>query len=74
MSDTVDDDPTMYFAGLNALEIATIASAKRFLSQHVVQHIIDGIWDGDIIFWESLSVHTRKRAQIYHQRYAGTLA
>ncbi|KAL8891929.1 MAG: hypothetical protein Q9215_001141 [Flavoplaca cf. flavocitrina] len=70
MSDTVDDDPTMSFAGLNALEIATIASAKRFLSQHVVQHIIDGIWDGDIIFWESLSVHTRKRAQIYHQRRA----
>ncbi|KAL8673016.1 MAG: hypothetical protein Q9168_002539 [Polycauliona sp. 1 TL-2023] len=70
MSDSVDDDPTMAFAGLNALEIATIASAKRFLSQHVVQHIIDEIWNGDIIFWESLSVNTRKRAQIYHQRKA----
>ncbi|KAI4103795.1 MAG: hypothetical protein LQ339_004127 [Xanthoria mediterranea] len=69
MSDSVDDDPTMAFAGLNALEIATLASAKRFLSQHVVQRIIDGIWEGDIIFWESLSVETTKRAQIYHQRY-----
>ncbi|KAL8750105.1 MAG: hypothetical protein Q9199_007281 [Rusavskia elegans] len=69
MSDSADDDSTMAFAGLNALEIATIASAKRFLSQHVVQHVINSIWQGDIIFWESLSVHTRKRAQIYHQRY-----
>lgn len=69
MSDSVDDDPTTAFAGLNALEIATLASAKRFLSQHVVQRIIDGIWEGDIIFWESLSVETTKRAQIYHQRY-----
>ncbi|KAL8915969.1 MAG: hypothetical protein Q9172_006537 [Xanthocarpia lactea] len=70
MSDSVDDDPIISFAGLNALEIATIASAKRFLSQYVVQQVIDGIWCGDIIFWESLSVHTRKRAQIYHQRKA----
>ncbi|KAL8854386.1 MAG: hypothetical protein Q9221_000873 [Calogaya cf. arnoldii] len=69
MSDSVDDDPTMAFAGLNALEIAAIANAKRLLSQHVVQHIVDGIWNGDIIFWESLGVSTRKRAQIYHQRY-----
>ncbi|KAL9000108.1 MAG: hypothetical protein Q9169_001183 [Polycauliona sp. 2 TL-2023] len=70
MSDSVDDDPTKTFVGLNALEIATIASAKRFLSQHVVQHIMDAIWNGEIIFWESLSLHTRKRAQIYHQRKA----
>ncbi|KAL8861756.1 MAG: hypothetical protein Q9178_001957 [Gyalolechia marmorata] len=70
MSDSVDDEPIISFAGLNALEIATIAGAKRFLSQYVVQQVIDGIWGGDIIFWESLSVHTRKRAQIYHQRKA----
>ena len=72
MSDSVDDDPIISFAGLNALEIATIAGAKRFLSQYVVQQVIDGIWGGDIIFWESLSVHTRKRAQIHHQRYQQT--
>lgn len=64
ISDSIDDDPTVPFVGLNALEIATIAGAKRFLSQPVVQHVIDGIWGGDIIFWDSLSVHTRKRAQI----------
>ncbi|KAL8732508.1 MAG: hypothetical protein Q9166_002722 [cf. Caloplaca sp. 2 TL-2023] len=70
MSESIDVDPTMSFVGLNALEIATVAGAKRFLSQHVVQHVIDGIWAGDIIFWESLSTHTRKKAQIYHQRKA----
>ncbi|KAL8722139.1 MAG: hypothetical protein Q9225_001332 [Loekoesia sp. 1 TL-2023] len=70
MSESVDDDPTVSFIGLNALEIATIAGAKRFLSQRVVQDVINGIWTGDIIFWESLSTHTRKRAQIYHQRKA----
>ncbi|KAL9599484.1 MAG: hypothetical protein Q9219_003823 [cf. Caloplaca sp. 3 TL-2023] len=69
-SDLTDDDPTLSFVGLNALEIATVAGAKRFLSQRVVQDVIDGIWSGDIIFWETLSTHTRKRAQIYHQKKA----
>ncbi|KAL8949359.1 MAG: hypothetical protein Q9222_004524 [Ikaeria aurantiellina] len=68
MSESVDDDPTLSFIGLNALEIATVANAKRFLSQRVVQDVLHGIWAGDIIFWESLSVHTRKRAQIYRQK------
>lgn len=68
-SELIDDDPTLSFVGLNALEIATVAGAKRFLSQHVVQHVINAIWAGDIIFWESLSIHTRKTAQLYHQKY-----
>ncbi|KAL8695650.1 MAG: hypothetical protein Q9224_003262 [Gallowayella concinna] len=68
MSDSSDNDPTLAFVGLNALEIATVAGAKRFLSQPVVQHVINGIWAGDIIFWESLSIHTKKRAQLYHQQ------
>ncbi|KAL8805843.1 MAG: hypothetical protein Q9223_005050 [Gallowayella weberi] len=67
-SESIDDDPTLAFVGLNALEIATVAGAKRFLSQQVVQHVINGIWAGDIIFWESLSIHTKKRAQLYHQQ------
>lgn len=67
-SGSVDNDPTLSFAGLNALEIATVGQAKRFLSQRVVQDVINGIWSGDIIFWESLSIHTRKKARIYHQR------
>lgn len=69
MSESTDHDPTLSFVGLNALEIATVAGAKRFLSQRVVQDVINGIWAGDIIFWESMSTHTRKRAQMYHPRY-----
>lgn len=56
-----EEDPTKPFVTLNALEIAAVADAKRFLSQHVVQKIITGIWNGDIIFWDrkyiSLPLH-----------------
>ncbi|KAL8974989.1 MAG: hypothetical protein Q9197_000790 [Variospora fuerteventurae] len=69
-SELVDDDPALSFVGLNALEIATVAGAKRFISQRVVQEVVNGIWSGDIIFWESLSVHTRKRAQKYQPNKA----
>ena len=69
MSESIDNDPTFSFVGLNALEIAAIAGAKRFLSQRVVQNVVNGIWCGDIVFWESLSLHTRKKAQIYHKKY-----
>ncbi|KAI1333253.1 hypothetical protein F5Y16DRAFT_393647 [Xylariaceae sp. FL0255] len=44
-----ENDPTAPFVHLNALEIAAIADAKRFLSQHVVQKIITGIWNGQIM-------------------------
>ena len=66
--DADDDDeldPTASFTNLNALEIAAIADAKRFLSQHVVQKIITGIWNGDIIFWDTLSVVSEKRPRYY---------
>lgn len=63
-----EEDPTLSFAGLNALEIAAVANAKKFLSQPVVQKIVNGIWAGEIVFWESLSVHTRKKAQVYSKR------
>ncbi|TWU72779.1 hypothetical protein ED733_003471 [Metarhizium rileyi] len=59
-------DPTAAFKGLNALEIAAIANAKRFLSQHVVQKIITGIWNGDIVFWDTLSVNSRKEPRFYN--------
>lgn len=61
-----EDDPTASFTQLNALEIAAIADAKRFLSQHVVQKIITGIWNGDIIFWDSLSVNSEKKPRFYN--------
>ncbi|KAL7786353.1 hypothetical protein V8C37DRAFT_392424 [Trichoderma ceciliae] len=61
-----DDDPTAAFEGLNALEIAAIANAKRFLSQHVVQKIISGIWNGDIVFWDTMSVNSHKHPHFYN--------
>lgn len=48
------DDATSFvtvFAGLNALEIAAVADAKKFLSQKAIQRVVDGIWTGDIVFW-----------------------
>ncbi|KAK8029109.1 ion transporter [Apiospora marii] len=72
-SDSEDDDgddPTSSFVHLNALEIAAVADAKRFLSQHVVQKIITGIWDGDIIFWDRLSVHSTKKPRFYNPHTA----
>ena len=58
-----EKDPTARFFGLNALEIAAVAEAKKFLSQRSVQKIVSAIWRGDIVFWDSLNVHTVKRAQ-----------
>ncbi|PIG87025.1 hypothetical protein AARAC_010416, partial [Aspergillus arachidicola] len=58
------------FFGLNALEIATIAHAKKFLSQKVVQRVIDHIWKGEIVFWDTLSVHSTKKPQFFNKRTA----
>ncbi|CCC11745.1 hypothetical protein SMACR_04727 [Sordaria macrospora] len=68
--DEEEDDPTAPFINLNALEIAAIADAKRFLSQNVVQKIITGIWNGDIVFWDNLSVHTEKKPRFYNPHTA----
>jgi hypothetical protein len=62
------DDISESFEGLNALEIAAVANAKKFLSQNQVQKTVTAIWDGDIIFWDSLSIHSVKRAQIQSRR------
>ncbi|KAI1432238.1 ion transporter [Xylaria sp. CBS 124048] len=66
----IADDPTAPFIHLNALEIAAIADAKRFLSQHVVQKIITGIWNGDIIFWNRLAATSVKKPRFYDHRTA----
>ena len=55
------------FAGLNALEIAAVASTKKFLSEKPVQRIINGIWNGDIIFWDALSPRSVKKARMYNR-------
>ncbi|KXX74589.1 Calcium channel YVC1 [Madurella mycetomatis] len=64
--DDEEEDPTAHFTNLNALEIAAIADAKRFLSQAIVQKIITGIWNGDIIFWDTLAVHSVKKPRFYN--------
>jgi hypothetical protein len=68
--DDDDTDPTAPFVNLNALEIAAIADAKRFLSQHVVQKIITGIWSGEIIFWDRLSAGSVKKPRFYNPHTA----
>ncbi|KAL9128287.1 MAG: hypothetical protein Q9217_003018 [Psora testacea] len=65
----LEDDPLATFVGLNALEIATISDAKKFLRQRIVQKIINDIWHGEIVFWESLSVYSRKRPKVYNKGY-----
>ncbi len=64
-----EGDITSSFGGLNALDIAAVAEAKNFLSQRNVQKVVNGIWSGEIVFWETLSVHTKKKAQLYNARY-----
>lgn len=60
-------ESTHVFTGLNALEIAIFADAKRSLSQPCAQGIIDSLWTGRIMFWTSLSVNTRKEPRRDHQ-------
>ncbi|KAF1814129.1 hypothetical protein P152DRAFT_456355 [Eremomyces bilateralis CBS 781.70] len=55
---------------LNALEVAAVSEAKKFLSQKIVQQMIERIWRGDIIFWETLSVDSVKRAKLYNPKRA----
>ena len=62
------NDHLSLFFGLSALEIATIAHAKKFLCQRVVQRVIDDIWNGEIVFWDSLSVYSRKRPQMFNRK------
>ncbi|KAK7543269.1 hypothetical protein IWX49DRAFT_541923 [Phyllosticta citricarpa] len=58
------------FLNLNALEIAVVSEAKKFLCQRVVQEIINGIWYGDIVFWERLTINAAKKPS-YHNKAVG---
>ncbi|RDI80559.1 hypothetical protein Vi05172_g9473 [Venturia inaequalis] len=64
------DEFASSFQNLNALEIAAVTDAKKFLSQRVVQRIIESIWRGEIIFWETLSVDSVKDAKVYNKKKA----
>jgi hypothetical protein len=55
------------FAGLNALEVAAVAGAKKFLSEKPIQRIINGIWKGDIVFWDTISTKAVKKARFYNR-------
>lgn len=58
------------FMNLNTLEIATVSGAKKFLSQRAVQDVVDSIWKGDIVFWDSLTPSTVKKPR-FHSRRTG---
>ncbi|KAF3035197.1 hypothetical protein E8E12_001158 [Didymella heteroderae] len=55
---------------LSALEIAAVGGAKKFLSQRPIQKVINGLWRGDIVFWETLSVNSVKRPRRYNRKQA----
>ena len=54
---------------LSALEIAAVSGAKKFLSQRAVQKIINGLWCGEIVFWETLSVDSNKKPRKYNRHH-----
>ncbi|KAF2734929.1 hypothetical protein EJ04DRAFT_223379 [Polyplosphaeria fusca] len=61
---------TSQFQNLSALEIATVSGSKKFLSQRPVQKIINSVWRGDIVFWETLGVNSVKCPKLYNRRRA----
>ncbi|KAF1955707.1 hypothetical protein CC80DRAFT_548783 [Byssothecium circinans] len=61
---------TAQFENLNALEIAAVSDSKKFLSQRPVQNIINGLWRGDIILWDSLGMNSVKKPQLYNRKRA----
>ncbi|KAJ5313287.1 uncharacterized protein N7443_000171 [Penicillium atrosanguineum] len=44
--------------------------AKRFLSQRVVQRVVNDIWNGEIVFWDSLTVNSKKNPHMFNRRTA----
>lgn len=69
-SSVTEEESMSSFVNHTALEVAAVAGAKKFLSQNVVQKTVDDIWNGHIIFWESLSVHSKKKAKFYNKAQA----
>jgi hypothetical protein len=63
-----EDDFASSFQNLNALEIAVVADAKKFLSQRVVQRMVESIWRGDVIFWETLNTNSVKGPKVYNKK------
>lgn len=51
-----------------------MTGAKKFLSQRPVQKIINGLWKGDIVFWETLGLHSVKKPKKYNRKQADPFA
>lgn len=68
--DAATENSLRSLAGMNALEVAGVVSAKNFLSQQPVQKIVDDIWNGNVMFWESLSVEAVRHARTYNKKVA----
>lgn len=64
----IDENSVSQFLGLNALEIAVVAEAKKFLSQKAIQRIINDLWHGNIVLWDNLSLHAKKKPQLFNER------
>lgn len=64
------DEFSAQFENLSALEIAAVSGSKQFISQKPVQKIINGVWRGDIVFWETLSINSVKRPKLYNRKRA----
>ncbi|KAM3424467.1 hypothetical protein BST61_g6471 [Cercospora zeina] len=73
-SDTEPANFASTFSNLSALEIAAVAGAKKFLSQRSIQHIIYGLWKGDIVFWSDVSTYSRKEAKVYRKHQSDPYA
>ncbi|KAL5411004.1 hypothetical protein PMIN03_005108 [Paraphaeosphaeria minitans] len=64
------DEFTAQFENLSALEIAAVSDSKKFLRQRPVQKIIDSLWRGEIVFWDTLGVNSVKEPKLYNRRRA----
>lgn len=69
-ADKDDDDLAATLAGMNALEIALVGDAKKFMSSRPVQKVVTDVWSGDIVFFESMSVQSVKKPTMYKKRSA----
>ncbi|KAK9239902.1 hypothetical protein V1525DRAFT_397089 [Lipomyces kononenkoae] len=57
--------------GLSALELAILGNAKKFLISRSVESVVSSIWEGRIVFWDSISVQSKKKASFYNPRRPG---
>ncbi|KAK9454321.1 hypothetical protein V1511DRAFT_460364 [Dipodascopsis uninucleata] len=57
--------------GLSALELAILGDAKKFLLSRAIEQIITKIWEGQIVFWDSISIQSMKKPSFYNPNRPG---